>query len=177
MLYISCADKVCASHSVATAVKETVNDLGYNCYMDKIIVDLKDTIKQDKVMNPDEFNKTKIKVFVENKTDKTVKGNINIELRVQTEAASIGDDNQAFNYNPQTELPAGNKMILHWDIGMTLLQKYGIQPGNHAIFAKSFDQGLGKYSCINSKAFGELPCPEISKSRVYAVDYISIIQI
>jgi hypothetical protein len=139
--------------------------------MDKIIVDLKDTIKQDKVMNPDEFNKTKIKVFVENKTDKTVKGNINIELRVQTNAAYIGDDNHAF------KLPTGTKMILRWDIGMTLLHKYGIQPGNHAIFAKSFDQALAKYSCINSKAFSELPCPEISKSRDYAVDYISIIQI
>ena len=64
------------------------------------------------------MNSTKQKSRYLWKTKQTVKGNINIELRVQTEAASIGDDNQAFNYNPQTELPAGTKMILRWDIGI-----------------------------------------------------------
>ena len=63
--------------------------------------------------------------------------------------------------------------ILWRDIGMTL-SDLGIY-GNHAIFAKDYNEVSGTYSCINSWGLVH-PEPTLSRSRIYAVDYITIVQ-
>ena len=49
--------------------------------------------------------------------------------------------------------------------------------GPHAIFAKEFDPDTGNFSCSNRWGNGNLSEPTINKSRIYAVDYISIVQL
>ena len=96
-----------------------------------------------------------------------------MEIKVQSQAANVGSE-LAFNLNPWIPLPEGMKMVLRWDLGMTF-SDLGIY-GTHAIFAKDYNEVSGAYSCINSWGLVH-PEPTISRSRIYAVDYISVIQI
>ena len=69
------------------------------------------------------------------------------------------------------------QMVVRWDIGMIHMDENIHVLGNHAIFAKDYNMATGNYSCINSWGSGKLAEPTINKSRIYAVDYISIVQI
>ena len=62
--------------------------------------------------------------------------------------------------------------------GMTLPKLPNIT-GPQYIYAKDYDQYTGDYLCVNSwgPANSYLAKPRINKSRIYAVDYVSIVGI
>merc|ERR1711892_283452 len=165
----------CASHAVTKAVVEQLNSLGYDCDPEKI----NDALNPHKEKeNPDYFDGKQVKVFVTktktNKYDGNVKGNIDIQIGVQTTWATVGDDLD-FELTPLIPLPSDMNMVVRWDIGMTLADK-NIH-GNHAIFAKKYNEDKKTYSCINSWGTGPLERPNICQGRIYAVDYMTIIEL
>jgi len=163
-------DAVCAGHAVTKAIVEIIDKHGFDCDQKKIQDDLVDT---KCARNPDYFDKTKLRVNVTKKDDEKVAGFVEVQIGIKTVASSIEND-FTFNPCPLNPLPKGKEMVLRWDIGMTLADKKIF--GNHAIFAKHFHDDDGTFDCINSWGKNEMPYPKINKSRIYAIDYVSIIE-
>jgi len=160
---------ICASHSVGKAVQEIIDDLGFNSVQQKIIDALQAEVQPlGQRANPNEFNNKSIKVDIE-KDNPENKETVEIQIGVQTDWA-VGD-NYIFKTIPILSAEKLDekkmKMVLRWDTGR--------KDGAHAIFAKEYDNSTGTYSCINSWGQDQ-PSPKIADSRIYAVDYITIVQ-
>ena len=170
---------ICASHSVGKAVQEILHGIGWESEKHKIIDALIAAVQQDgKPKNPDEFNEKKIKVNIAKQDDAENQGEVEVEVKVQTDWGVIDDSNHTLNTIPveKTEVldKKNVKMVLRWDIGRTLSNKN--IDGLHAIFAKNYAEETCNYYCINSWSQDYYPTPTIHKSRIYAIDYITIIQ-
>ena len=163
-------DPVCAGHAVTKAIVEIIDKHGFDCDQKKIQDDLVDT---KCARNPDYFDKKELRVNVTKKDDEKIAGFVEVQIGIKTVASSIEND-FTFNPCPLNPLPKGKEMVLRWDIGMTLADKKIF--GNHAIFAKHFHDDDGTFDCINSWGKNEMPYPKINKSRIYAIDYVSIIE-
>ena len=75
------APTLCASHSVAKAIFEILNELGHDSKQQTVISALLDTIQPKKeAKDPDEFNEKKIKIAVSKKLDARIKGDIELEI-------------------------------------------------------------------------------------------------
>ena len=166
---------ICSSYSIGRAILEIIRGLGYDSEEWKIINTLFGEIQHGKDVNTAEFNNKRMKVHVWNQNDVEQKQEIELQLKIQTQWAKVNPDNLTINTIPIPFLDKGMKMILRWDIGMTLSNKnvYGVHP----IFAKDYDRATSNYSCINNWSEDFVKKPVIHSSRIYAVDYVSVIQI
>jgi hypothetical protein len=124
--------------------------------------------------NPGEFNGKKIKVNVK-KYEQDIGQNeeIVLELVVETEFSDTTED-LIFDTHPRrNHNPAKTKMILRWDLGMTMSHINENISGPHAIFAEGYNAENKSFeNCFNNVISSETIT--IPWSRVYAVDYVSI---
>eukprot|EP00091_Calanus_sinicus_P024942 TRINITY_DN9255_c0_g1_i1.p1 TRINITY_DN9255_c0_g1~~TRINITY_DN9255_c0_g1_i1.p1 ORF type:complete len:148 (-),score=46.44 TRINITY_DN9255_c0_g1_i1:213-656(-) len=103
---------VCASHAVAKAIVEIIDEKGYDCDQNAIVAALVHPNQEAK--NPDYFNGSKIKIKITKKSGDHSTGEIELEINVQTQGANVGSDLE-FNLNPLIPLPEAMKMVLRWD--------------------------------------------------------------
>ena len=166
----------CASNAVGMAALEFIHDCGYDADLQKIIDALVRKVQPGYgAKNPDEFNMKTIKVEIFKGDDPQTTWKIDVEFRIKTQRA-VPANNFALQTFP---IPANldvkkMKMVVRWDNfdpSTNLLPQHG----HHAIFAKDYDAENGNYVCVNSWG-GHLPHPLIHHSRIYAVDYVSLVK-
>ena len=105
--------KSCASESIANAIVDILDGIGYKALTENIKQTLEDSLEKKKeVKNPDEFNEKKIKICVVKKTDSGMEGDIKIEIKVRTQWGKGGETNS--NATPSIELQNNMKMVLRW---------------------------------------------------------------
>ena len=164
----------CRNHSVGKAIFEILDEFGCNVDQEKIMDTLIQEVKQDNhPANLNEFHNKIINVQIEKKDLTKQKRMVAIELKVQQVSCEI-NSNYTLNTSPKTEYSdmKNMKMILQWDIGMTLNEEQIF--GFHSIYANAYDQKTEMYSCINNWADFDVN-PEIHNSRIFAINYFSII--
>ena len=95
-----------------------------------------------------------------------------MEFGIKTQFAAP-DSNFALKTVPNVaNLGEKVKMVIRWDI---FDPSKGAGHQHHAIYAKDYDAETGNYSCVNSWG-GQDSRPQIHHSRIYAVDYVSLVQ-
>ena len=84
---------VCASHSVAKAVMAHLDNHGYDGNQQEIIDTLVGNLQRNKTAkNPDEFNGARLIVHGSSKSNTTVEGYVEIEIKVQTQWGKTVDN-------------------------------------------------------------------------------------
>ena len=153
---------------------QIIEDHGYDANQNEII----DALKVNKNIegeNPGDFTNNRIRVNITNH-DAREKGSINLQIKVQTQYAKVGP-NFTFSIIPiviPDHMKKNMKMVLRWDMGVTLALRGHDIYGPHAILANDYDSDTGNYHCVNDWIDKNLP---INNSRIYAVDYVRIIEI
>ena len=104
--------KSCASESIANAIADILDGIGFKAITENIKQTLDDSLEQKEAKNPDEFNEKKIKIHVVNKTDSGMEGDIKIEIKVRTQWGKGGETNS--NATQSIELQDNMKMVLRW---------------------------------------------------------------
>ena len=159
-------------HSEGKAVFELIKDKGSDADQKKIIEALED-MQSKQAKNPDDFNNKKIKIDIYNKTNAEDRRRTTVEIQILTQRGEVNKT----NHTVKTVQIAGSNMIfkrvLRWETGIS---GDNTHHGTHAICSNDYDIPSGTYSCENSWGSFENE-PKIHKSRIYAIDYVSIREI
>jgi len=164
----------CASHAVGKAILEILDSVGWDADQQTIIDALVEKFQRNgQPENPDIFNNEIVKVKVTNKEVLERSGVIDLEIKIQTHFGKVLDSH-AFKTIPiNVDLKKHHiRMVLRWDMYDTNQKKYT----PHAIYAKEYRFDTEKYSCINSWG-DQQEHPQISKSDVEAIYYVSVRQV
>jgi len=167
---------VCASHAVGKAIVDILDSIGWDAEQKKIIDDLIAKVQPNgQAENPDKFNGVKIKVFVTNQEESDRTAEITIAIRVQSRFGEKLERPHTYNTVPAPDnlvVEEKLRMVLRWDMWKNEDNDYV----PHAIYANEYKKDDKEYACINSWGEEE-KYPMVDRKEIYAIDYISIIQI